>query len=26
MAVLVRRMGKYLGSEPRFPGHEIAAE
>ena len=26
MAVLVRRMGKYLDSEPRFPGHEIAAE
>ena len=26
MAVLVRRMGKYLGSEPRFPGHETAAE
>jgi predicted regulator of Ras-like GTPase activity (Roadblock/LC7/MglB family) len=26
MAVLVRRMGKYLGSEPRFPGSEIAAE
>jgi predicted regulator of Ras-like GTPase activity (Roadblock/LC7/MglB family) len=26
MAMLVRRMGKYLGSEPRFPGPEIAAE
>jgi predicted regulator of Ras-like GTPase activity (Roadblock/LC7/MglB family) len=26
MAMLVRRMGKYLASEPRFPGHEIAAE
>jgi predicted regulator of Ras-like GTPase activity (Roadblock/LC7/MglB family) len=26
MAVLVRRMGKYLASEPRFPEHEIAAE
>ena len=26
MATLVRRMGKYLGSEPRFPGQEIAAE
>ena len=26
MAMLVRRMGKYLGAEPRFPGHEIAAE
>ena len=26
MATLVRRMGKYLGSEPRFPGHETAAE
>ena len=26
MATLVRRMGKYLGAEPRFPGHEIAAE
>jgi predicted regulator of Ras-like GTPase activity (Roadblock/LC7/MglB family) len=26
MAMLVRRMGKYLGSEPRFPGHETAAE
>jgi predicted regulator of Ras-like GTPase activity (Roadblock/LC7/MglB family) len=26
MAVLVRRMGKYLGSESRSPGHEIAAE
>jgi predicted regulator of Ras-like GTPase activity (Roadblock/LC7/MglB family) len=25
-AMLVRRMGKYLASEPRFPGHEIAAE
>jgi predicted regulator of Ras-like GTPase activity (Roadblock/LC7/MglB family) len=26
MAVLVRRMGKYLASEPRFPEHETAAE
>ena len=26
MAMLVRRMGKYLSSEPRFPGHETAAE
>jgi predicted regulator of Ras-like GTPase activity (Roadblock/LC7/MglB family) len=26
MAMLVRRMGKYLSSEPRFPGHEVAAE
>jgi len=26
MAMLVRRMGKYLGTEPRFPEHEIAAE
>ncbi|MGD0701063.1 MAG: roadblock/LC7 domain-containing protein [Trebonia sp.] len=26
MAVLVRRMGKYLASEPRFPEREIAAE
>jgi predicted regulator of Ras-like GTPase activity (Roadblock/LC7/MglB family) len=26
MAMLVRRMGKYLASEPRFPEHEIAAE
>ena len=26
MAMLVRRMGKYLASEPRSPGHEIAAE
>ena len=26
MAMLVRRMGKYLASEPRFPGPEIAAE
>ena len=26
MAMLVRRMGKYLGSESRSPGHEIAAE
>jgi predicted regulator of Ras-like GTPase activity (Roadblock/LC7/MglB family) len=26
MAMLVRRMGKYLASEPRFPGHETAAE
>jgi uncharacterized protein len=26
MAMLVRRMGKYLGSEPRFPGHETAPE
>ena len=26
MAVLVRRMGKYLAAEPRFPGPEIAAQ
>jgi predicted regulator of Ras-like GTPase activity (Roadblock/LC7/MglB family) len=26
MAMLVRRMGKYLGSEPRYPGQEVAAE
>ena len=26
MAMLVRRMGKYLASEPRFPEHEIAGE
>jgi predicted regulator of Ras-like GTPase activity (Roadblock/LC7/MglB family) len=26
MAMLVRRMGKYLGSEPRYPGPEISAE
>jgi predicted regulator of Ras-like GTPase activity (Roadblock/LC7/MglB family) len=26
MAVLVRRMGKYLASEPRFPEHETPAE
>ena len=26
MAMLVRRVGKYLASEPRFPGHEIAVE
>ena len=26
MAMLVRRMGKYLAAEPRFPNHEIAAE
>jgi uncharacterized protein len=26
MAMLVRRMGKYLEAEPRFPDHEIAAE
>jgi predicted regulator of Ras-like GTPase activity (Roadblock/LC7/MglB family) len=26
MAMLVRRMGKYLASEPRFPDHEIASE
>ena len=26
MAMLVRRMGKYLATEPRFPGQEIAAE
>ena len=26
MAMLVRRVGKYLATEPRFPGHEIAAE
>jgi len=26
MAMLVRRMGKYLASEPRFPGNETAAE
>ena len=25
-AMLVRRMGKYLDAEPRFPDHEIAAE
>jgi len=26
MAMLVRRMGKYLAAEPRFPDREIAAE
>lgn len=26
MAMLVRRMGKYLGSESRYPDHEIATE
>ena len=26
MAMLVRRMGKYLAAEPRFPDDEIAAE
>jgi len=26
MAMLVRRVGKYLATEPRFPGQEIAAE
>jgi predicted regulator of Ras-like GTPase activity (Roadblock/LC7/MglB family) len=26
MAMLVRRMGKYLAAEPRFPDHEIAPE
>ena len=26
MAMLVRRMGKYLAAEPRFPGPEIAAQ
>jgi hypothetical protein len=26
MAMLVRRMGKYLAAETRFPEHEIAAE
>ena len=26
MAMLVRRMGKYLDAEPRFPEREIAAE
>jgi predicted regulator of Ras-like GTPase activity (Roadblock/LC7/MglB family) len=26
MAVLVRRMGKYLAAEPRFPEHEIPPE
>ena len=26
MAMLVRRMGKYLATEPRFPDPEIAAE
>jgi predicted regulator of Ras-like GTPase activity (Roadblock/LC7/MglB family) len=26
MAMLVRRMGKYLAAQPRFPDHEIAAE
>jgi len=26
MAMLVRRMGKYLGAEPRFPDQEIPAE
>lgn len=26
MAMLVRRMGKYLSADPRFPEHEIATE
>jgi predicted regulator of Ras-like GTPase activity (Roadblock/LC7/MglB family) len=26
MAMLVRRMGRHLATEPRFPDHEIAAE
>ena len=26
MAMLVRRMGKYLAAEPRFPDQEFAAE
>jgi predicted regulator of Ras-like GTPase activity (Roadblock/LC7/MglB family) len=26
MSMLVRRMGKYLGTEPRFPDDEIAAQ
>ena len=26
MAMLVRRMGKYLAAEPRFPDEELAAE
>jgi predicted regulator of Ras-like GTPase activity (Roadblock/LC7/MglB family) len=26
MAMLIRRMGKYLAAEPRFPDQEIAAE
>jgi predicted regulator of Ras-like GTPase activity (Roadblock/LC7/MglB family) len=26
MAMLIRRMGKYLAAEPRFPGQELAAE
>jgi predicted regulator of Ras-like GTPase activity (Roadblock/LC7/MglB family) len=26
MAMLVRRMGKYLGSDSRYPDHETAAE
>ena len=26
MAMLIRRMGKYLATEPRFPDQEIAAE
>jgi predicted regulator of Ras-like GTPase activity (Roadblock/LC7/MglB family) len=26
MAMLIRRMGKYLAAEPRFPDREIAAE
>jgi len=26
MAMLVRRVGKYLATEPRFPDHEIAAD
>ena len=26
MAMLVRRMGKYLAAEPRLPEHEIASE
>jgi len=26
MAMLIRRMGKYLSAEPRYPGQEIAAE
>ena len=26
MAMLIRRMGKYLAAEPRFPDQEVAAE
>jgi uncharacterized protein len=26
MAMLVRRVGKYLATEPRFPDHEVAAD